>query len=56
MHQWVQHGAMRSNSNNSLISKGVLFSAHPVQGVPQKVPSIEIILLLLSIGFHAPGN
>ena len=23
---------------------------------PKKVPAIEIILLLLSTGFHAPGN
>ena len=33
-----------------------VFLAELYRVSPQKVPSIEIILLLLSTGFHAPGN
>ena len=33
-----------------------VFSGHPVQGVPKKSDTTEIILLFLSTGFHAPGN
>ena len=37
-------------------SKVAFFFIHPVQGVPKKSDTIEIILLLLSTGFHAPVN
>ena len=39
-----------------LLCKFLMICIIQIQGVPKKVPSIEIIALLSSTGFHAPGN